>query len=200
MRASSCCPGEPPPSISRRERVAGRGRAAANRRFFGPDLGSDPSPLCVARSAVATPIEILADLSAERLRDVVEAAPRKVREELFRSAGIKTKSSTYSLRGGDKSARYARLKERLGGGDGPSAEAADEVVRSYLGQRSALLGHALDHFDVPHQQGFTDQDLDFLTELSPQRARELREALAQAGHEAGDVELYCRYMGVPGPG
>jgi hypothetical protein len=148
---------------------------------------------------VATPIEILSELPPERLRAMVDAAPRKVREELFRSAGIKTKSSTYSLRGGDKAARYERLKERLQAGEVRSTEAADEVIRSYLGQRPTLLGHALDHFEVPHQDGFTDRDLDFMAELKPAQAEALRARLQAQGHDEADIHLYCRYMNVPTP-
>lgn len=146
---------------------------------------------------MATPIEILSALPPDRLRVLVDAAPRKVREELFRSAGIKTKSSTYSLRSGDKSARYDRLKEKLQAGEVRSTEAADEVIRSYLGQRPALLGHALDHFEVPHREGFTDQELDFMAELKPQQVAALRKHLAEQGHDEADIELYCRYMSVP---
>jgi hypothetical protein len=161
------------------------------------DPGSDPSPVCVARSAVATPIEILAALPPERLRVLVDAAPRRVREELFRSAGIRTKSSTYSLRGNDKAARYGRLKVELEAGTVASGDAAEEVIRSYLGQQSTLLGDALDHFEVPHRDGFTDEDLDFMEKLGPREVEAFRSDLRDRGHADADIELYCQYMKVP---
>lgn len=146
---------------------------------------------------MATPIEILAALSPERLRLLVEAAPRKIREELFRRAGIKSKSSTYSLRGGDKTARYGRLKEKLETGGVASTDAPEEVIRSYLGQQSSLLADALDHFDVPHRDGFTDEDLDFMQSLEPRKVKAFWDDLRARGHEDADIELYCRYMNVP---
>lgn len=140
--------------------------------------------------------EILGQLSLERFRTLVEASPRKVREELFRSAGVRSKSSTYSLKSASKAARFEQLKGKLAAGEVQGVEAAEEVIRSYLGQRASLLADALDYFEVAHQNGFTDQDLDFMAKLEPSRVQAFWSHLEGRGHEAEDIDLYCRYMDV----
>lgn len=145
---------------------------------------------------MASASEILGALSVERLREVVEAAPRKAREELFRKAGIRAKGSAFSLRSQDKAERMARLKAKLEQG-AVEVDAAEEVLRSYLGQRPELLGDALDHFEVPHQQGMTDADLDFMEKLAPNRVQAFWRFLQGRGHADADIELYARYMQMP---
>ncbi len=144
---------------------------------------------------MASPVDILRSLPLDRLKELVEAAPRKVREELFRSVGIRTKSSSFSLKAAQKTARIERLASVLQQGTEPSGDAAEEVIRHHLAQHSSLLGDALDQFDVPHNNGMTDHDLGFFQDLEPARAAALRAELEKR-HDPADVDLYLRYVGV----
>lgn len=139
-------------------------------------------------------LETLKKLDPERMDALLKAAPRKVREELYRRLGIKAKSSAFSLR--SKSAEKGdRVLAQLNAGKDPGGEVLEELVRSYLFGRRELLAAALDHLEIRHSEGLTDQDLDFLQELNREQVGALEAALA--GHDPVDVSLYLDLMRVP---
>ncbi|NJK89139.1 MAG: hypothetical protein HC923_06850 [Myxococcales bacterium] len=133
-------------------------------------------------------------MDAEGLKALLEAAPRKLREALFRSAGIRLKTSAYSLRDRSKEQRFDRLRSSLAEGLEVQGEVADELIRNYLGSRPELLGDALDYWKVPHRNGFTDHDMDFVKALSPAEVAQV-DAHLSARHAPNDVKLYLRYVG-----
>lgn len=145
---------------------------------------------------MATAPEIIRDMGPDRLRALIDEAPRKIREELFRSAGIRTKGSAFSLKEQGKQARVDKLVAALGQGKEPSFEACEELIRNYLARRPELLGDALDFFEVPHQGGMTDAEIGFMEELAADRVQALRRDL-ESRHDAADVGLYLKYMKVP---
>lgn len=148
---------------------------------------------------MATPVELLTRLPPERFTQVINTAPKKVREELFRRAGIKNRGGAFALRTTQKTeARIRRLYEALlDGADFPS-EIAEEVIRNYLYHRRDLLSEALDFLEVDHDNGLTDADLEFVTELETSRVEQLRELLLR-NHAPEDVDLYLGFMGIPSP-
>jgi hypothetical protein len=148
---------------------------------------------------VRSPHDILGSASAERLQAIVEAAPRKVREELFRKAGIKAKSSAFSLKNTGKAARFERLKAKLEAGEVGPTDATEEAIRSFLTQRATLLADALDHFEVKHNHGMTDEDLSFLHDLSPKQVRSLWSHLEARGARVGRHRPLLPVHERPGP-
>ena len=50
---------------------------------------------------------------------------------------------------------------------------------------------------MTHDDGLTDEDLDFIADLPTERGQELKSELAQK-HDAQDVDLYLRFMNIPG--
>lgn len=143
--------------------------------------------------------QLLAQLEPDHFDAVIRASPKRFREEVFRRAGIRTKGGggAFSLKSGSKTeARVKRLQEGLAGPLEISDELLEELLRNYLYTRRALLGEALDFLEVPHEEGLTDEDLDFVEKLEPERATRLRDVLCRS-HEARDVDLYLRFMKVP---
>jgi len=139
-------------------------------------------------------LDTLKTLGAERMDALLKAAPRKVREELYRRLGIKSKSSTFSLKG-RSTEKGDRVVQSLAQGRDPGREVLDELVRNYLFGKRALLTTALDHLEVRHNDGLTDQDLDFLESLEPKQVKALKAALKD--HDPVDVRLYLELMRVP---
>ena len=146
---------------------------------------------------MAKPFELLTRLSSEQFTEVLNASPKKVREELFRRTGIKNKGGAFALRTSQKTeARIRKLFEALVAGAEIPDELGEEVIRQYLYHRRDLLAEALDFLEVDHDHGLTDADLDFVGDLEPEKAQQLRDVLLRK-HEAHDVELYLGFMGLP---
>jgi hypothetical protein len=144
-----------------------------------------------------TPSELLRLQTPDRFQTILAASPRKLREEAYRRAGIKAKGGTFSLKSSGKSEERAqKLHQHLGAGQPIDEQVADEFLRNYLLARRGLLIAALDHLGVPHSDGLTDHDLDFIPELPLERRHALRATLLE-GHPAEDVDLYLAYLNVP---
>lgn len=144
-----------------------------------------------------TPRELLTHLDPDRFQQLISASPKKFREEIFRRAGIRVKADPFSLKSSGKSEmRTQKLHTALKEGLDLDENVLEELIRNYLYTRRAMLADALDHFKVPHDNGLTDSDLDFVQKLPPEQGRALREMLA-AKHDGRDVDLYLAFMNVP---
>lgn len=136
-------------------------------------------------------------MSPERFSEVVSASPRKLREEIYRRLGVKAKkNSSFSLKKSEDDDRAKKLFASLQNGEPVADEVLEELIRNYLYVRRELLADALDHFQVPHENGLTDAEIDFLSELPKEKSAELRKLLL-AKHQPQDVELYFAYMNIP---
>ncbi len=142
--------------------------------------------------------ELLRAMDGDQLGQAIQACPRKLREELFRRCGVRSRSSSFSLKSAAKGARVDRLKEALDQGAEPGDEVAEEVVRAYFYTKRDLLAAALDFLEVPHQEGLTDADIEFMQALEPERSQALMDHLT-AQHAEADVRLYFGLMNIPSP-
>jgi hypothetical protein len=144
-----------------------------------------------------SPNELLTTMSESYFTEVVTASPKKFREEVFRRVGIKPKAGgAFSLATNKKNeVRIKRLFQVLQEGTPLEDPVAEELIRNYLYTRRTLLAEALDFFEVPHDNGLTDADLDFLAKLEAGRGTELRSRLAKT-HPEADVDLYLRFMNI----
>ena len=142
--------------------------------------------------------QLLVRLDHDHFDAIVRASPKRFREEVFRRAGIRNRgSSTFSLKPSSKvEARVKRLQEALGSGLQLTDEVLEELVRNYMYTRRDLLAEALDFFEVKHDHGLTNEDLDFMGELPPEKIASLRDVLCR-NHEVRDVDLYLRFMNIP---
>ena len=142
--------------------------------------------------------EILASCSVQSTQAILSANPRRFREEMFRKLGIKAKSGGTGFRLASKGdARASKFLEMLQGEQEIPDEVLAEVVRNYLFQRREMLADALDHLEVSHNDGLTDQELDFVAELETERLAELQEHLRSKGHSTDDISLYLAFLGAP---
>jgi hypothetical protein len=144
---------------------------------------------------MSDPQALLERCSREALERIVLSSPKKLREELFRRAGLKGKGGAFSLRAAAKEGRAAKLYDRLHEGLQLSSELCEEVIRQYLYGRRDLLAAALDHFEIPHEDGLTNSDVEFMQTLKPAQVTKLRQVLAS--YDPEDVALYLGFMGVP---
>src|SRR6185295_16171561 len=102
------------------------------------------------------PLELLAQLDTDRFGDVLNASPKKFREELFRRAGIHVKSNAFTIKtSGKNEVRTQKLHAALKNGMDLSQEVAEELIRNYLYTKRSMLADALDHFKFPHDNGLT---------------------------------------------
>lgn len=148
---------------------------------------------------VASYGELLRQMDADQLSSAVQACPKKLREELFRRCGVRARNSSFSLKsGGSKGARIEKLRDQLRQGADPGDEMAEEVIRAYFYTRRELLGEALDWLNVPHREGLTDADIEFLQELDGERAKGLMDHLIDR-FPSSDVHLYFQFMQIPVP-
>lgn len=146
---------------------------------------------------MASARELLLEQTTDRFAEIIFASPKKFREEVFRRAGVKAKKGgAFALGNAKKNA--VRVEKLLGsmqeGADVPE-EILAELIRNYLYTKRGLLAEALDFFEVEHDDGLTDADLDFLEELPAERVTQLRDILEKT-HDKDDVDLYLRFMNV----
>lgn len=146
-----------------------------------------------------SPVELLTSMSEQYFTAVVSASPKKFREEVFRRAGIKSKGGgAFSLSTNKKNeVRIRRLFKAVQDGFQVQESVAEELIRNYLYTRRDLLAEALDFFEVEHDHGLTDAELDFMQEIEPEKAQALRAQLVEK-HDETDVDLYLRFMAIPG--
>src|SRR5688500_9536361 len=123
-----------------------------------------------------SPNELLSTMSETYFTEVVSASPKKFREEVFRRVGVKgTGGGAFSLATNKKNeVRIKRLFKALQDGAELEDPVAEELIRNYLYTRRPLLAEALDFFQVPHDNGLTDAELDFLAEVEADKGNELR--------------------------
>jgi hypothetical protein len=143
-----------------------------------------------------SPTELLKLQTLDRFQTIFSASPRKLREDAYRRAGIKNKGDVFSLRASGKNeVRTQRLYQAIGQGFELEEKVSEEVIRNYLFTRRDLLVGALDFLGVEHDQGLTDQDLDFIQELPLEKRQALRATLV-ATFAPEDVDLYLAYMNI----
>ena len=144
------------------------------------------------------PIDIIVDLSAERFAEVFSVNPRSVREALFSRLGIKAQRKRIGIRTGSKNSdRVETLFQRITQEGGKlEQELAGELLRNWLYTQRDMLGDTLDHFGVKHDNGLTEQDIDFFEKLEEDKVRELCSALVPK-HGRELVSIYLRYLKVP---
>ncbi len=144
-----------------------------------------------------SPNELLSTMSESYFTEVVLASPKKFREEVFRRVGIKSRSGgAFSLATNKKNeVRIKRLFSAIQEGAAIEDPVAEELIRNYLYTRRTLLADALDFFEVAHDNGLTDADLDFMAEVDAAKGDELRTRLT-GSHPEADVELYLRFMNI----
>jgi len=144
------------------------------------------------------PIDIIEDISPEKFGEIFAVNPRNVREALFSRLGIKAQTRRIGLRLGKSADRVRALYDRLVTEAGKmERDLASELLRNWLFTQRAMLADALDHFGIKHDNGLTDQEIDFFEKLEAAKVTELCKLLVPK-HGKEPVSIYLRYLKVPG--
>ncbi len=139
---------------------------------------------------------ILRSLSPEKFAEVLAASPRKARETYFHRHGVRAPQSGRVPRPGAKNeARTAELYKVLQGRD--DEQLSEEILRSFLLTKRALLAKALDHLGIPHKDGLTESDdVSKFEKLSARDIKSLADKLADVAPR-DEVVMYLKFMGAP---
>ena len=138
---------------------------------------------------------ILRTLSPEKFAEVLAASSRKAREVYFHRHGVRAPQSASRLPkpGAKTELRTAALYEVFKTQD--DDELAEEMLRTFLLTKRAMLAKALDHLGIAHQNGLTESDdVKKFESLSQKELRALAQALEGVAPR-DEVALYLKFMG-----
>lgn len=141
--------------------------------------------------------EVLLSVSPEKFAEIFSASSRKARETYFHRHGVRStaKATRLPKPGAKTELRIARLFEVLN--SEPDDEMAEEILRTWLLGKRAMLAGALDHLGIENDNGLTESDdINRFEKLSKKDVKTLLEKLAPHA-AAEDVIVYLKFMGVP---
>lgn len=140
--------------------------------------------------------DIVRSMSSDKFAEILGASARKAREVYFARHSIRAPklSSTKLPKAGAKNEirtglLFAAMQER------EDEEMAEEILRTWLLGKRAMLATALDHLGIPHTDGLSDSDeVDKMAELSGAQLTGLMTKLKEVA-PADEVTIYLRFMG-----
>lgn len=145
-------------------------------------------------------VGLVASMDADTFRDVINASSRKIREILFARLGIKQQSKRLLMKAQDKRDERAKLvHDRLSAGKTKQEEeVCRELIRNWLMTKRPMLKSALDFLQVPNDNGLVEEETDFFSQLSKEKAEELYFYLIK-DFPKQHVKTYLLFMGVDLP-
>lgn len=143
--------------------------------------------------------EIVRSVSTDKFSEIFGASTRKAREAYFHRHGIRkpkksNRLASLSKRGDERALHlYQALLEK------EDEEMVEEVLRTWLLGKRAMLATALDHLGIAHDDGLTESDEvdEAFSKMSPGDLKALYDKLCQ-DYPAEDVKVYLRFMGASG--
>lgn len=143
-------------------------------------------------------ITLISNMSESRFSEVVDAAPRRIRETLFGRLGIKAKKSVGLKVRGKREERTRKLHARLKEGESKAEnDLCEELLRNWLYTQRPLLKATLDHLGVANDDGLIEEEPTFFQELEEEKVRELMTYLKGEGFDEEAILLYLHFMSVP---
>ncbi len=140
--------------------------------------------------------ELLANIREEKFVEIYGACSRKIRNMLESMYGKKAKKGGKVSLKSSKNRSAAALAVRKGivaKQDNPMAE---ELFKTWLYDKRSMLAAALDFFEIPNEDGITDQDLDVFEQATAEKLTALMEALIDRdGFDGEEVAIYMAFMG-----
>lgn len=143
--------------------------------------------------------ELLQKLSFTTFSEIVQVAPRKVRESLYSHYGIKNKSKGLLTSLKDKKEnRVKNLHEALAGAKNPrEQEFLKELLRNWLFHQRPLLKATLDFLKIENDNGLVEVETDFFAKLKDEEVKALVDHL-QPNFPKDSILIYLTFMEVPG--
>ncbi len=147
------------------------------------------------------PSQIIGAMSPAKFSEMMAKSPRTVRETLFNRLQIKASAmkSVVPKPHQKNEERIKRLHNRLAEVATTAKneqELCEELLRNWLVGKNPMLAATMDHFGVKHENGLTEQEIDFLEKLEPEKARSLATLLA-GKFDQEEVAIYLRFLKVP---
>ncbi|MBI5495793.1 MAG: hypothetical protein HY904_12280 [Deltaproteobacteria bacterium] len=147
------------------------------------------------------PSQIVGAMSEAKFAEMMARSPRSVRETLFGRLNIKA-SSTKSILPKLHQKNEERIKKlhtklaQVPGNAKNEQDLCSELIRNWLVGKNPMLIAAMDQLGVKHENGLTEQELDFIEKLEPAKVKDLVGALAGKFADE-EVGIYLRFMKVP---
>ena len=137
---------------------------------------------------------LIRSVTPEKFTEILGASARQAREVYFHRHNIRAPKSRGLPKAGAKNEfRAAELLRVLRERD--DEELAEEVLRTWLLTKRAMLAAALDHLNIPHDNGLTDSDdVSRIEKLPSDELKALYQSLV-AQSPKDDASLYLRFMG-----
>lgn len=148
------------------------------------------------------PSQIIGAMSQPKFHEMMARSPRQVRETLFNRLAIKASGlkRVVPRPGARNEERINRLHDRLA--DCPASakseqELCEELIRNWLLHKTPMLVATLDHFGIKHENGLTEQEIDFFEKLEEDKVKGLVALLLGGTFDAEEVAIYLRFLKVP---
>lgn len=139
--------------------------------------------------------DVLRSVTPEKFSEIFSASSRKARETYFHRHGVRGKGGSGFARPGAKTeARIAKLYDVISSG-ADDDEMAEEILRTWLLTKRAMLAAALDHLGIEHQDGLTEsEEVAKFGKLSKKDVAKMLPALEAHGSNE-DAVVYLKFMG-----
>ncbi len=138
--------------------------------------------------------EIIERLGEDKFAAIFNGLTRKMRTMLESMFVKKRKGRLVSLKSRKKDRPQAAKKVWLGLQDESGNQYADEILRAYFFERRELLKTALDFFEIPNEDGITNQELTALEQADAETLRTLFDALVSKEFDPLDIALYLVFL------
>ncbi len=139
---------------------------------------------------------LLGKLSDDKFMEIYQSCSRKIRNMLEGTYGKKVKKGRrVSLKTG-KDKRIQALSVRDGVVASQDGQMAEELFKTWLYDHRPMLSAALNFFEIPNEDGITEQELDPVVQADTQKLEALLDALIAAGYEMENIALYLAVLQV----
>lgn len=141
---------------------------------------------------------VIKNISLETFSEVVNKAPRKVREAMFSYYDIKTKTALSLAKLKEKKEQkliklYEKVKEAK---SQKEIDFIKELYRNWLLFRREMLKATLDFLNVKNDNGLVDTEIDFFKNLKEEKVKSLVEHLRK-NFKDEEILIYLSFVEVP---
>lgn len=140
--------------------------------------------------------ELLGRIDDAKVTEIYGSCSRKIRNMLEGMYGKKAKKGRKVSLKSLKDKDGAALAVRDGLVAAGEHQTAEELLKTWLLTRRELLKDALDYFQIPHEDGITDAELDVIEKAEAEALTALVNHLTEKGHALQEVSIYLAFLKV----
>ncbi len=138
--------------------------------------------------------EIVERLGEDKFSEIFNGLSRKMRTMLESMFTKKRKGRMVSLKSRKKGKGQAVKQVWRGLQDENANQYADEILRAYFFEHRDLLKTALDFFEIPNEDGITNQELTALEQADTETLQKLFDELKSKDFSVLDISLYFVFL------